>query len=96
MDSHNVAPNTFSQTSNTQINNANVILTNENLDKSDGLAETLKELTINDAGYYVSDSANTNDAKGNPERNPKTVTHTGGGKKINITYTSNGICNKNY
>ena len=46
----------------------------EKLDKLDALAETLKGYKINNAGYYASDSANKNDAIGNPESNPKTVT----------------------
>ena len=61
--SHNVIADTFSQTSNTQIENANAILTSEDLNKSDKLVETLEDLTINDAEYYVSDSANANDTK---------------------------------
>ena len=64
--SHNVNVDTFSQTPNTQGDNGNTILTSEKQDKSDGLAETLKGFTINDAGYYGSESANVNDAKGNP------------------------------
>ena len=48
LDAHNVTVDTFSQTSNTQRG----ILTIENLDKLDALAETLKELTINNNGYY--------------------------------------------
>ena len=53
-DSHNVTADTFSQTSNTQIDNSNAILKNEKLDKVDALAETLKQLTINNTGYYTS------------------------------------------
>ena len=52
-DAHNVTANTFSQTSNTQRENANGILKSDKLDKSDKLAENLKDLTINDAEYYV-------------------------------------------
>ena len=63
----------------------------EKLGKSDNLAETLKDLTINNAEYYVSDSGNTNDANGNPARDSKTVTHRSDGKKVNFTDTSNGI-----
>ena len=51
------------------------------------LAETLKWLTINDSGYYESDK---NDAKGNTESDPKTVTHTRDDKKRKVTDTSNG------
>ena len=62
MDAYNVTAYNFSQTFNKQIENANAILTSERLDKLDELAETLKALTINNAGYYVSDSASTNEA----------------------------------
>ena len=48
-------------------------------------------MTINDAEYYVSDSANANDSKGYPASNPKTVAHTSDGKKRKVTDTSNGI-----
>ena len=47
-------------------------------------------LTINDARYYESESANTNDSKGNPARNPKIYTHTSDGKKGKFTDTRNG------
>ena len=40
----------------------------------------LKDFTINDAEYYVSNSANSNDAKIEPASNPKTVNHTSDGK----------------
>ena len=49
---------TFSQAPimpNTKGENENAILTNEKQNKSDTLAETLKGLTINDAGSYESD-----------------------------------------
>ena len=88
---HNITADTFSHTSNTQRENANVILTSEKLDKSDDLAETLNYLTINDAEYYVSDSENANDSKDNPARYPKTVTHTSDKKKRRVLYTSNRI-----
>ena len=87
-DSHNVTADTFSQTPNTQGYHANAILTSEKLDTSDDLAEMLKDFTINDAGYYVSDSANANDAKGDPASDTKTFTRTSDRKKINVTDTS--------
>ena len=40
----------------------------------------LKDLTINDDEYYVSNSATTNDEKGNPASNLNTVIHTSDGK----------------
>ena len=79
----------FIHASNTQIENAHAIFINETLDKLDKLADTLKYLIIIDAKYYVSNSATVNDAKGDPARNPKTVTHTSDGKG-NITDTING------
>ena len=48
-------------------------------------------MTIKYAEYYVSDSANVNDAKENPASDPKTVTHTSDGKKINVVDPSNKI-----
>ena len=95
-DAQNVTADTFIQTPNTQRNNVNTILTSEKLDKSDELAETLKYLTINDAEYYVSDSANANDTKGDLTSDLKTVTHTSDGKKRKVTDIRNGICSKNY
>ena len=68
-----------------------MILTSENLDKLDDLVEALKDLKVNDDEYYVSESWNENDAKVNPARNPKTVTHTSDRKKIKVTDTSNWI-----
>ena len=89
-DAHNVTVDTFSQTSNTQRDSKNIILKSDKLDKLDTMVETLKGLTINNAEYYESDSANANDAKGNPASDPKIATHTSDGKKIKVTYTSNG------
>ena len=48
-----------------------LIFTIEKLDKSDKLADRLKDLTINKAEYYVSNSATVNDAKGYPASDPK-------------------------
>ena len=47
LDSNNVTADDFSHAFNTQIENANTILTSEKLDKLDKLEETLKDLTIN-------------------------------------------------
>ena len=46
------------------------------------MAETLKGLTINDAGYYDSDK---NNAEGDPVINQKVVTHTSDRKKRKVT-----------
>ena len=96
MDAHNVTADTFSQTSNTQRENANAILTSEKLNISDDLAETLNDLTIKDAEYYISDSVNANYAKGDPASDLETVTHTSDGKKMKVTDSSNGILKKIY
>ena len=80
MDAHNVSVDTFSHISNTQRDNENTILKIEKLDKLDALAEKLKGLTINNAGYYELDSVNVNDAKGDRASNPKIATHTSDGK----------------
>ena len=66
-------------------------MTSDKLDKSDDLAERLNGLIIKNAGYYVSDSANANDEKGDHTSNPETATHTSDGKKRKVTDTSNGI-----
>ena len=73
-----------------------MILTSEKRDKSDTLAEMLKGLTINDAGYYESDLANANDKKGNPASKPKIETHTSDGNKGKVTYTINGDLQQKY
>ena len=52
LDANNVTADTFYHTSNTQRDNANSIFTSEKLVKSDKMADTLKDLTINDAKYY--------------------------------------------
>ena len=68
---HNVTADTFIQTPvtpNTQGENENAILTSEKLDKLDVLAETLNNLTINNAGYYKSGKSNVNGAKGDPAK----------------------------
>ena len=67
-----------------------MILTSGRLYKSDALTETLNNLTINDAGYYESDTANANYDKDNLVSNPKVATHTSDGKKRKVTETSNG------
>ena len=66
-----------------------MILTNERLNNSDVLVETLKGLTIKNSVYYESDSANKNDAKSDPASEPKVATHTSDEKKIKVTDTSN-------
>ena len=71
LDANNVPADTFSHTSNTQIKNANAIFTSEKLDKSDELEDTLKDLTISNAEYYVSKSENENVKKGNPKKRSK-------------------------
>ena len=74
-------------TPNTQGKNGNSIFTSERLNNLDALAETLKLLTINDAGYYESEE---NYVKFNPAISPNVDTHTTDGKKRKVTNTSNG------
>ena len=95
-DDHNLTVGTFSQAPNTQRDNTNAILKSEKLDKLYALEETLKDLKINNAGYYVSYSANANGAKGDPASALKTVSNNSDRKKRKFTVTSNGIFNKNY
>ena len=92
-DAHKVTADTSSHKSNSQRENTNMIFKSEKLDKLDELSDTLKYLTINDAEYYISKSETANDAKGDPARNPKTVTHTSDGKG-SFTDSSNGIFQK--
>ena len=61
MYANNVTADTFSQTFNTLRENATAIFTIEKLDKSDKLADALKDLTMNDAKYYESNSATVSD-----------------------------------
>ena len=75
--------------SNIQRENVNAIFRNEKLDKSDELTDALKDLTINDAKYYKSDTATAGNAKGDPTRDLKTVTHIRNGNE-KVTDTSNG------
>ena len=65
MDSNNFTADTFIRTSNTHRENANTILTSKKLDKSDDLADAVKDLTINDAKYYESNTETASDAQGN-------------------------------
>ena len=87
----NVTVDTFSQASNTQRDHANMILTSEKQDKSNDLEETLKDMTINDAEYYISDSLNANDANSILKSNPEIFNHTSYGKKRKVTDTSKDI-----
>ena len=50
----------------------------------------IKGVTINDTRYYDSESANANDSKVDPARNPKIATQTSDGKKGKVTDTRNG------
>ena len=80
---------TIIHTSNTQRDNANAIFTNEKLAKSDEMADTIKDFTINDAKYYESNSGTASDTQGDFTSNPETVTHTSS-KNETVTHTSNG------
>ena len=98
-DYHNVTVYTFDQTPgmpNTQVDNEKMILTSEKLDKSDVLAENLKGLKINDAEYYESNSANMNDAKGDPTSDPKVDNPNSVRKKRKFINTSNRDLQQNY
>ena len=70
MDANNVAADNFSHTSNTQRDNINAIFKSEKLDKWEDMSDTLKDFTINDAEYYVSNSVLANGAKGDPASDP--------------------------
>ena len=85
-DANDVTSDTFSHTSNTQIENVNTILTSEKIDKSDDLPGALKDLKISDTKYYESDTETANDTQGDPTRVPETITHTSkGNEKVTLT-----------
>ena len=88
-DANNITAYTFSHTFNTQRDNTNTIFTSEKLDKPDNLADALKDLTINNTGYYESDISTAGDAKGDLTHNLKTVTHTSN-RTEKVTDTSSG------
>ena len=70
---------TFSRASNTQRDIANAILASDKLDKSDELVDAVKDLTINNAKYYESNTMTTSDAQGDTIRNMETFNHTSNG-----------------
>ena len=88
-DANSINANTFSHTSNKQRENANAIFTSKKLDKLDELEDVLKNLTINEAKYYESDTETASDAQGDPTHDSKTVTHTSNGNE-KVTDTRNG------
>ena len=53
-----------------------MIFTSDKLDKVDKLVYSVKNLTLNDARYYESSTANTSDTHGDLTGNPETITHT--------------------
>ena len=65
-----VTVDTFSHASSAQRENPNTIFTSERLDKSDDLVDAVKNLTINDAGYYGSNTATASDEQDSLARNP--------------------------
>ena len=60
-DANNVTADTLIHTTNTQRENTNAIFTSEKLDKSDDLADALKDFKINHSGYYASNSVTVSD-----------------------------------
>ena len=69
-DTNNVTADTFIHTLNTQIDNANAVFTSEKLDKSDELVDVVKNLTINNAKYYESNTATASNAQVDLTHNP--------------------------
>ena len=63
-DAKKFTADTFSHASNTKRENGNAIFTSENIDKSDELVDTVKKLTINNSGYYESNTVTANGAQG--------------------------------
>ena len=85
---------TFSHTSNTQIDHTKTIFTIEKLDKLDKQADTLKDLTINDAKYYESNTVTVSNTQDDHTRNPETFTHTSNGNET-VTHNINGNFEQN-
>ena len=75
-ESNNVTADIFSHASIAQRENANEIFTSEKKDKSDKLVDTVKNLTINEADYYESNTATASDTQGDITSNPYKITHT--------------------
>ena len=94
-DANNVTADTLRHASNTKRENENAIFTSEKLDKSENLEDTLNYLTINDAKYYVTNSATASDTQGDLTRDSTTVTHTSNGKETFMD-TINGNFEQNY
>ena len=59
-----------------QRENSNVIFTSEKLEKSEELVDAVKNLTVNDAKYYDSNTATVRDEQVNITSDPETVSHT--------------------
>ena len=71
INAHNVTANTFVHASIVQREISNMIFTSEKLDKSDELVDSVKNLTINDAKFYESNTATASDAQCNLTSNPE-------------------------
>ena len=89
-DDNNVTADTFSHASSAHIENANMIFTSEKIDKLDKLVGTVKNLKINNAEHYESNTEITSASQGNLTRNPETVTHTinGNDKQKILSYST--------
>ena len=75
-DANNVTVDIFSYASSAKRENENAIFTSKKLEKLYELVDAVKNLTINDAKYYKSNTATVSNAQGNLTSNPETVTHT--------------------
>ena len=62
-DANNANSDTFIHASNRRRENANAVFTSEKLHKSDKLVDAVKNLTINDAEYYESNTETASDAQ---------------------------------
>ena len=75
-DANNITADTFSHVSNVYRENENKIFTSEKIDKSDELVDAVKNLTINNAKYYESNTVTVSDTQGDLACNPETINHT--------------------
>ena len=69
--------------------------TSEKIDKSDELVDAVNNLTINNAGYYESNTVTESDAQVDLTRNMETITCTSNSNET-VTHASNGSFEQKY
>ena len=66
-----------------------MIFSSKKLDKSDELTDTIKDVKVNDAEYYESNTAKESSVQGYTTLNPEKVTHTSN-RNETVTHNRNG------